>query len=57
MAKIWSQSRYPLMDEKKKKYAQQSIFSHKAEQDHVICRKMNATGDHCVKSYKPDLWR
>jgi hypothetical protein len=25
------------------------VYMHNEEQNHVICRKMGGTGDHCVK--------
>jgi hypothetical protein len=33
------------------------LFSHKEEENNVICRKMNGTGDHCVKQNKPSSER
>jgi hypothetical protein len=30
------------------------LFSHKEEQNYVICRKMDRTGDHHIKWNKPD---
>jgi hypothetical protein len=30
------------------------LFSHKEEQNHVICRKIDGTGDHNGKQNNPD---
>jgi hypothetical protein len=33
------------------------LFSHKEEQNHVVCKKMDGTGDHHVKLNKSDSER
>jgi hypothetical protein len=63
VAMLWNQPRYPSMNKWIKEmwfvciYNNEVLFSNKEEQNHVLCRKMDGTGDDHVKRNKPDSER